>query len=404
MAASPQRFIGLDIHKDYMVVAAVDKQQPVVLPAQRVHYAQLTTWCPQRLIPSDRLVLETGNDAWTLCDRLQPWVELVTVAHAAEVKLIAHSLIKTDKHDALVLARLLAADLIPAVWVPPLEVREPRVLLHHRRELVAQRSAVQTRLRAILNAHNLESPGDDVTAQRYRPWWDNWSLNSAERCVIRQDLALVDHLSAAIEAVERELASLSVSPSWCAQVACLLQLPGIGLLNAMTILSAIGEIERFARAKKLVGYAGLGASVHSSGQAHHGGHITKTGRVELRTVMIEAAWRAVRHDGRWRQPFEQLAQRLGRRKAITATARKLLVVVWHVLRHRQADREADPQAVAERFMRWAAAYGLVHSTGLQRTAFVRRELDRLGLGQSLTTLKFGGRLNSLPPPAHLPMP
>jgi hypothetical protein len=175
------------------------------------------------------------------------------------------------------------------------------------------------------------------------------------------------------------------------------------MLTAMTLLSAIGDITRFPSAKQLVGYSGLGARVHSSGDKHIGGGITKAGRKELRTAMIEAAWTAVQHDPYWERRFNELAQRRGRARAIVAIARKLLVVVWHVLTHREADRHADPAAIARSFMRWGAYHGVAASLGLPRTAFVRRELDRLRIGQSLDTVPFSGRLNRLPMPDTVPI-
>jgi transposase len=76
---------------------------------------------------------------------------------------------------------------------------------------------------------------------------------------------------------------------WVKQVPFLVQLPGLGVLSAMRILAAIGEISRFPSAKHLVGYAGLGASVHQSGETNRGGRITKEGRSDLRGIMVEAA-------------------------------------------------------------------------------------------------------------------
>jgi transposase len=114
--------------------------------------------------------------------------------------------------------------------------------------------------------------------------------------------------------------------------------------------------------------------------------------------MIEAAWVAVQRDSYWQQRFEALAARRGKGRAIVAIARKLLVVLWHVLTKREADRHANLPAVARRLMQWGAYYGVASSLGLKRTAFVRRELDRLQIGQSLETLRFRGRLNHLPPP------
>ena len=87
-------------------------------------------------------------------------------------------------------------------------------------------------------------------------------LSATERLRVEHDLATLTHLHPQIEQVDAELRRLSTSEVWDEHVPYLVQLPGIGLLTAMTILAAIGDITRFAAAKKLVGYAGLGAGVH----------------------------------------------------------------------------------------------------------------------------------------------
>ena len=160
----------------------------------------------------------------------------------------------------------------------------------------------------------------------------------------------------------------------------------------MTILSAIGEISRFPSAKRLVGYSGLGARIHASGQTHQAGSITKRGRPELRAALVEAAWAAVRPSPHWQRRFERLAERIGRAKAIVAIARKLLVIIWHVLSAREADRHADTAAVARRLLRWGATHQLASRLGLSRAAFVRQHLDQLGLGGELDTLVYSDRV------------
>ncbi len=102
------------------------------------------------------------------------------------------------------------------------------------------------------------------------------------------------------------------------RVPFLVQLPGISTIGALTILAAIGPIERFPRAKGLVGYAGLGGRVHDSGQTHSGGKITKRGRRDLRHVMVGAAQVAARTDDFWKSEFERLEPRLGRSKALAS--------------------------------------------------------------------------------------
>lgn len=107
---------------------------------------------------SDAVVLEATSNAWLLYDQLEPVVGSVTVAHPLAVKLIAAARVKTDSRDTIKLAHLLAANLVPAVWVPPVQVRELRALVSHRKRLVNQRTPVRNRLHAVLHRHNLTLP------------------------------------------------------------------------------------------------------------------------------------------------------------------------------------------------------------------------------------------------------
>lgn len=337
-------------------------------------------------------MLETTINAWAFYDQLVPLVSRVVVANPAQVKLSAASFVKTDKRDTLALAKLLAANLIPAVWVPPPPVRELRALVAHRQRLLKHRTMAKNRLQSLLHQHNLTPPAREVFAPLHQAWWKalEQQLSASERLRAQQDLALVAYLTNLIETVEAELAQVSQQDPWHSQVPFLLQLPGIGLITAMTVLASIGEITRFASAKHLVGYAGLGTRIHASGQVQRSGSITKSGRSDLRTILVEAAWTAVRVSPWWRARFAELTTRMPTAKAIVAIARKLLVVIWHVLTARAADHQADPVAVARRLFRWGAAHHLARQRGLSRGAFVRNSLDQIGLGQELTHLFING--------------
>lgn len=177
----------------------------------------------------------------------------------------------------------------------------------------------------------------------------------------------------------------------------LVQLPGVGFIVATTILSAIGPISRFASASELVGYAGLGARVHDSGETHQTGRITKTGRKELRWAMVEATRSATRSDPFWKEKLADLETRLGRRKAIVAIARKLLVVVWHVLTDETVDHHAQSQQVACSMFALAYKVGVRNLPGGQSaTGLTRQQLDRLEIGQELTDIPWGTKRPKLP--------
>jgi transposase len=397
MSNQLQRYVAFDVHKSYVMVAAVNPAQEVVLPARRVPFSRFESWITKHLKPTDQVVLEATTNAWYVHDLLEPLVARVVVAHPYRVKLIAAAAVKTDKKDTLALAQLLAANLIPEVWVPPFEVRELRALIAHRRRLVSQQTAAKNRLNSVLHRHNIVSPKGNLFSQDNQVWWQSLDLPSSEKLRIRQDLATLLHLKPQLEELETELARLSVSDPWANQMTYLVQLPGIGMLTAMTVLAAVGDITRFPSAKKLVGYAGLGARVHASGQTHRSGGITKQGRRDLRSVLVEAAWSAVRFDPHWQEQFERLAHRIGKQKAIVAIARKLLVVIWHVLTAAETDRRADADRVAAKLMLWAWQVGQQQRPGrLSPGQFIRFHLLKLGLGHDLDYIVRGGVKRLIP--------
>jgi hypothetical protein len=158
-SVSAERFVGLDVHKRYVVIGAVNAGQQIVLNPRRIDLDDFLSWCQQHLRSTDAVVLEATTNAWHLCDQLRHLVSFVTVAHPLLVKVISTARVKTDARDTLHLARLLAAGLIPAVWIPPQEVRELRALIAHRARLIRQRTQAKNRLRSTLHQYNLVPPG-----------------------------------------------------------------------------------------------------------------------------------------------------------------------------------------------------------------------------------------------------
>ena len=384
------RYIAIDIHKHYLMIGGIDAHKRIVLPPRKVELHRWPDWAQANLHPTDAVVLEATTNAWVIYDQVVTLVGCVVVAHPAKVKLIAEARVKTDKVDVLTLAQLLRADMLPEVWVPPPHVRDLRALLSHRRRLVSLQTTAKNRLQSVLHRLNLRAPEGEAFAQKQRAWWSALDLSPTERLRVDHDVATLDHIAPQIAAVDAELRRLSTSELWAEQVPYLVQLPGIALLSAMTILGAIGDITRFPSAKQLVGYAGLGAGVHDSGKTHRDKGITEQGRRELRYVLIEAARAASQSHPYWKRTFAQLEKRIGEPKAIVAIARKLLIVVWHVLMAKSADRRADAEQVAFKLMVWAWKLTDEQRGGLSSRQFIRAHLIGLGLGDELTHITRGG--------------
>jgi transposase len=383
------RYLGVDLHKRYLVIGGVNARQEVVLPPRRVELDDWPTWAKAHLRKTDVLVVEATGNTWDFHDGVVDLVTRVEVANAGKIALIANTRVKTDKHDVMKLAKLSAAGLIPEVWVPPQPVRELRMLMSHRRRLVKVSTLVKNRMQSLLHRHHLVPPTGEAFSQANREWWVNLDVSLTERLHLKHDLATVKQVEEQLAEVEAELNRLSTAEPWASSMPYLMQLPGLGLITALTVLAAIGDVTRFETAKKLVGYAGLGASVHDSGQTHRTGRITKTGRRDLRHVLVEAAWAAVEHHPFWKAEFARLGRRMPENKAVVAIARRLLVAIWHVLTEQVADRHADEKMVATKLMRWSWELTDEQRGGLTTRQFIRYHLMRLQLGEDLTHFRYG---------------
>jgi transposase len=388
-----ERYIGIDAHKHYVVVGGLNAQLEIVLPDRRIEIERYPQWAKENLTARDCLVIEASTNTWDLYDITAAVAGKVLVAHPLAVKLIANARVKTDKQDVFRLARLLVGGLIPEVWVPPVPVRELRSLIAHRRRLIQMRTMTRNRLHSLAHRHNLSLPEGGAFVEKNQNWWKGLSLSPVEKLRLQQDLALLEFLEPEIKAIDAELARLSSCDPWKEAVPFLMQLPGFGLIVTMTILSAIGEIQRFPTSKQLVGYSGLNASLHQSGEMNYSGHITKQGRKELRFALVEATWTAVTSSPYWREQYQKLTHRMSTNKAIVAIARRLLVAVWHVLTERATDRRADPDMVASKLMIWSWKLNDIQRGGLTSRQFVRFGLMRLKIGQEITRIK---HLNNRP--------
>jgi transposase len=286
--------------------------------------------------------------------------------------------------------------MLTSIWVPPHAIRHLRATLAQRSNFTCLSTQAKNRLHSALHRHHLPLPAEGSPfAPDNRDWWLGLPVSPSEKALIETDLAT---LAFAEQQVERLTTSLTAIAAQDELIPLLMQQPGFGLITSLTVRAAIGDIARFETDKQLVGYAGLGARVHDSGQTHHTGRITKAGRRDLRAVMIEAAWTAVNTHPYWKAVFARLEPRLGRNKAIVAVARQLLVAVWHTLTEARADRFAQPELVARKFLNFAYQLGPQHRPeGQSPAAFTRAQLDRLGIGADLDSVAWGKRSIPLPP-------
>ncbi len=381
-----KRYVALDIHKHYCVVAGVDREGRVLLHPVRVEHSDLEGWLKKNLLSTDHVVIESTTNAWHVYDLLFPLVERVVVANPIQVKQIANARVKTDIRDTFILARLLAANLVPEVWVPPAHVRELRQLLSQRRQLVEMHTQVLNRMHSVAHRHHLQHERGKRFNEKTTLWQKDKTLSALEQFQLELEMENLTYIEKQIERISKEVRKMCHQKPWAESMTYLMQLPGFGVITAMTVLAAIGEIQRFDSARHLASYSGLTPGLEQSGTKYREKGITKEGRKELRWAMVEAAQMAVKSDPLWKTRFQELHKRMHRNQAIVAIARRLLELVWYVLTHRQPYRHFSHERIAYKYLTWAWQMDEAARDGLTRQQFARYYLMRLGIGHDLTRI------------------
>jgi transposase len=323
------RVIGMDIHRTFAEAVMIDGDRLIRLGRINMSRDHLAAFAA-KLTSEDHVVIEATGNAHAVADAVAPFVGRVIIANPRQVHLIAKARIKTDVIDATVLARLYVSGFLPEVWVPDQRTLSLRRQVTRRNQIVRQRVRLKTMIQAILHAHLVpQCPHADILGPKGRAWLLAQLLPDDEGAAIERHIREYDRLTDDLRVVERELARDALGS---AETKRLMTIPGIDMIVAVGLLAAIGPIDRFTSPGRLVAFLGLNPSVHQSGNspARHG-RITKQGPCHARTMLVEAAWQAVRGPGPLRAFYERVRGRRGTHVAAVAVARKITVIVWHLL-------------------------------------------------------------------------
>ncbi|WNK21241.1 IS110 family transposase [Halomonas piscis] len=308
-------YIGLDVHKVSISVAVAEegRQAPEFLgeiPNEPKAIDQLIRQMSERFAGQPLLFCyEAGPCGYGIYHQIQ------ASGHDSEV--VAPSLIpqrpgdrvKTDRRDAVLLARLSRAGELTAVWVPTAEQEAIRDLTRAREDMKAAELRARQRLNAFLLRHNKPYPGKSRwTAAHYR-WLETVRFDSPiQQLVLQEYIENVREAERRVAGLEKQMRAALTEWSLAPVVEALMALRGVSLITAMTVLSELGDISRFDSPRQLMAYLGLVPSEHSSGGSRRQGGITKTGNGHVRRVLVESAW-SYRYPARKTRIIQQRAER-----------------------------------------------------------------------------------------------
>lgn len=324
-------FVGIDYHQATIQVCVIDEKGKVIinrsLPNDPLAVDQAVREYKATTI---RAGIEACNGATNFAQELKALGWFIDLAHPGYVARMKQTPDKSDKTDAFVLADLCRVGYLPVVWLPPVDIQVLRELVHHRQGLVKDRTAIKLRIRALLRKHRINSPHTPWS----RPWfaWLQTGIELSEdlKWTLEQDLLLLITYNQRIEAVTQRLTEKTKHNP---VLQYLQEQRGFGFITAVTIYAEIGDFRRFTNGKQLANFCGLTPKNNSTGGKDKTGGLIGERNRDLRSVLIEAGHRLVRHDERWRTMLQHLRSR-GKKYnvAVAAVANRWIRKLFYTLR------------------------------------------------------------------------
>ncbi|WP_435011796.1 IS110 family transposase (plasmid) [Tundrisphaera lichenicola] len=386
------RYVGLDLHKQFIEVCALDDKGKVAYRGRTGCLRQeLEAFARAQLTKTDHIALEATTNTWAVVNVLRPFVARVVVGNPLKTRAIAEAKVKTDKVNAEVLAQLLRCDYLPTVWQPDQDTQQLRGLLTHRAALMTQRSRAKNRVQCLLARLLLQPPCKVLWTKTGMAWLKALDLPAHARLARDSELRQIALIDGELAEIDKELAESARKEK---RVQLLMTIPGVNYVVALGLLSALGDIGRFRDGDHAASYLGLVPSTRQSGRKCYHGPITKSGSPQARGLLTQAAQHASRHPGPIGAFFRRLSKRKSRAVAITAVARKLVTIAYLMLKNNEPYRYARPELMREKFAKLQGA-GTQAAEGTQAS-------PRAKAGSGLAEVYRSAQLPPVTAPESLP--
>jgi len=337
-------YVGIDFHKKSWKVTILGEHYEHKTMSQDPSAEHLVRYLNHHFPGATyQAVYEAGFSGFNSCRELNQLGVNCIVIHPADVPTNQKErLQKTDKADSRKLARALRNKELEAIHVPDPELEADRSLVRQRFRLVKDISRTKNRVKSLLLQFGISIP-EHITSAQSRHWskvYSNWLKNlpvdrTSLRQVIDNYINIAESQRKELLIVNKQIRQLSLTQGYQSNYTLLLSVPGIGLMTAMTVLTQLGDIRRFERLDDLCNYIGLVPSMYGSGDKMQTGKMIHRGRKELKIMLIEASWEAIRKDPALMLKFNELTKTMHKNKAIVRIARKLLGRIRFVLNNNQ---------------------------------------------------------------------
>ena len=338
-------YIGMDLHKSTSSFCVMNKEGEILQEQRTPTTPESITRFIKSLGKKNKISIafEPVSQSWRYFDLFEDLGLDTHPVNPRRLKAIATATSKTDKLDAQVLADHLRTNHLPESYIPPKKVRGWKEIIRNRSSLVGLRTQAKNRIHSTLFKNGLVSPYQTLWSKRGIEWLQAQDLDTHFKLTIEKQLSVIAFLDKEIKDIEKVIKETVKETK---EMQLLKTIPGVGDIFSITIMSEIGDINRFKSYKKLQSYAGLVPWVRNSGGKTWSGHITKVGSSWLRYAVIELAVSIARtrKGSDLKDYYLKVKHNKNGKTAVVATARKSLAIIWSVL-HNEREFEARYPAI-----------------------------------------------------------
>lgn len=319
------RAIGVDLHKTMFVVCYMEGERKEF---RQYKISEIERFA-EGLQTEDILALETTGNTRYFVEQIKDKVREVLIINPVEFKIICKSVKKTDKKDAELIAFYLQKEMLPKVRMKDETTYQIKSLANTRDKLVKLRTILKNKLHNIMNAHGIVSRREEYSSEKGLRRVLEVSINPVAKVEVVIIVDQIRHLNEGIIKIEKEMKERG---SQLKGFENLTSIKGIGDKSATILLSIIGDINDFESDKKLAAYFGLVPRISQSNETIHYGKITKRGSKLGRTTLVQCSLIAKKYSPYIGEYFNRIKEKKGNGKAIIATARKLLGIIYMTLK------------------------------------------------------------------------
>jgi transposase len=279
----------------------------------------------------DEVGVESTGNTHYFVGEIENRVKIVRVINPTQFKVISSSIKNTDNNAAITIAKYLSKGLIPEVRMKSKEEMQLGSLINTRDKLVKLRTVLKNKVHNILNANGIVTEREIMSSQKgLEDILKTRGIDKASEFELSIIIEQIKSLNSSIEKIDTEITERGQKLKGYDN---LKSIKGIGSLSATILLNTIGNIKDFDNEKKLAAYLGIVPRVHQSNEMSQYGRITKMGNKIARTALVQSTLIAIRYNSYLRKFYDTLKAKKGSGKAIVATSRKLLTIVYKTLKN-----------------------------------------------------------------------